>query len=67
MKKDKINVGTPDGPELVISEFTKRTILKNVTIEILENEITGDISYGWYRQNNTEEIQNLEERNDDNA
>ena len=29
---------------------------KNVTIEILECEDCGDISIGWYRQDDTEEV-----------
>ena len=35
--------------------YTKRTVFRNVTVEIWENEI-GDVSIGWIRQDDTEEI-----------
>ena len=31
--------------------------LKNVTVEILECSECGDVSIGWYRQEDTEEIE----------
>lgn len=36
--------------------FTLDRVLKNVTVEILKDELTGEYSVGWYRQENTEEI-----------
>lgn len=30
--------------------------LKNVTVEILKDQMTGEYSIGWYRQDNTEDI-----------
>lgn len=36
--------------------FTLDRVLKNVTVEILKDELTGEYSIGWYRQENTEEI-----------
>ena len=33
--------------------------LKNVTVEILECSECGDVSIGWYRQEDTEEIEYL--------
>lgn len=35
-------------------ELEKR--LKNVTVEILRDIVTGEYSIGWYRQENTEDI-----------
>ena len=48
----------PDGEhEVEIVWFDKRTLYKNVTVEVLENSRTGEVSIGWYRQYNTEEIE----------
>jgi hypothetical protein len=30
---------------------------KNVTVEILKCEVCGEVSIGWYRQDNTEEVE----------
>ncbi len=35
--------------------------LKNVTVEILKNQLTGEYSIGWSRQENTEDITESEE------
>lgn len=40
--------------------FDKRTLYRNVTVEVLENMETGAISIGWYRQENTEEVEEFE-------
>lgn len=57
--EESIRIGGPDGYELDTCIYDKRTILKNVTIEILENTKTGKISIGWYRQDDTEEIDEI--------
>ncbi len=44
------------GHELDPRLFVLKQRLKNVTVEILECEETGEISIGWYRQENTEEV-----------
>lgn len=36
--------------------FDKSTIYTNCTVEVWENSITGEVSVGWYRTENTEEI-----------
>lgn len=36
--------------------FDKRKLITNCTVEILENSITGEISIGWYRTEESEEI-----------
>ena len=47
----------PDGEhECEFVVYTKRTLYKNVTVEVLETE-DGSVSIGWYRQENTEEIE----------
>jgi hypothetical protein len=42
------------------SEYQARYVLeqrlKNVTIEILKDQMTGEYSIGWYRQDDTEDI-----------
>ena len=30
------------------SIFDKRTYIRNVDVEILENSVTGEVSIGWY-------------------
>ena len=48
----------PDGiNELSPHMFKVKQILHNVTVEILECERCGEISIGWYRQDNTYEEQ----------
>jgi len=47
----------PDGiHELSPHKYALVQKLKNVTIEILQCEICGKLSIGWYRQENTEEV-----------
>lgn len=47
----------PDGiHELEPNVFKLKQRLKNVTIEILECSECGEISIGWYRQEDTEEV-----------
>lgn len=36
--------------------FDKCTIYTNCTVEILENSATGEISIGWYKTDETEEV-----------
>jgi hypothetical protein len=43
--------------------YTKRTVFRNVTVEIWENE-NGDVSIGWIRQDDTEEIADEEDAYD---
>lgn len=48
----------PDGVhDLSPHNFKKVQRLKNVTVEILQCKVCGKVSIGWYRQNNTEEIE----------
>lgn len=47
---------TSNGTVIDTTIYDKRTVLKNVTIEILEDTRTGKTSIGWYRQEDTEEI-----------
>ena len=42
--------------ELSPHNYTLTEKLRNVTIEILKCEDCGDVSIGWYRQENTEDI-----------
>lgn len=44
------------GYELDPNIYKVKQKLKNVTVEILESE-NGDISIGWYRQPDTEEVE----------
>ena len=55
----------PDGiHELDACLFQLKQKLRNVTIEILECPVCGDVSIGWYRQENTEDItENEDDRN----
>lgn len=47
----------PDGiHELSPHKFLLDAKYKNVTVEILRCEKCGEVSIGWYRQENTEEI-----------
>lgn len=48
----------PDGVHVLSPhQYKKMQKLKNVTIEILECKVCGKVSIGWYRQENTEEIE----------
>ena len=38
------------------SIFDKSTVFTNCTVEVLENTFTGDVSVGWLRTEDTEEI-----------
>lgn len=47
----------PDGiHELETHRFVLTEKYKNVTVEMLRCEECGEISIGWYRQDNTERI-----------
>ncbi|MBO5969969.1 MAG: hypothetical protein J6S14_15885 [Clostridia bacterium] len=47
----------PDGVhELTACCYQLKQKLRNVTVEILECPVCGDVSIGWYRQDNTEEV-----------
>lgn len=65
MDNIKFTFGSPDGIEINTTTFDKRKVLKNVTIEILENSKTGEASLGWYYQDDTEEIDEPERRCND--
>ena len=54
--EERITIGSPDGIELDQTVYDKRTVFRNVTVEILENTKTGKVSIGWYKQSDTEEI-----------
>ncbi len=56
----KFTFGSPDGIEIDPTIYDKRTVFKNVTIEILEDTKTGKMTVGWYRQDDTEEIEEPE-------
>lgn len=48
----------PDGiHELSPHKFKLEQKLRNVTIEILRCEECGEVSIGWYRQEDTEEVE----------
>ena len=48
----------PDGiHELAPHKFKLEQKLRNVTIEILRCEECGEVSIGWYRQEDTEEVE----------
>lgn len=48
----------PDGiHELSTHKYKLDKRLKNVTIEILRCERCGEVSIGWYRQDDTEEVE----------
>lgn len=40
--------------------FDKRTIITHCIVEVLENTVTREISVGWYRTEESEEIEELE-------
>lgn len=46
-----------DITNIEINLFDKRTLITNCTVEILENTTTGDMSIGWYRTDESEEIE----------
>lgn len=37
--------------------YNKSTLYTNCTVEVWENTITGETSVGWYRTEDTEEIE----------
>lgn len=48
----------PDGiHELSPHRYEEVKKLKNVTIQILRCKVCGEISIGWHRQDNTEDIE----------
>lgn len=48
----------PDGiHELSPHHYVLMQKLKNVTIEILHCKVCGKVSIGWYRQEDTEELE----------
>jgi len=36
-------------PKVATSVFDKQTILKDCTVQILENSVTGEVSIGWWK------------------
>ena len=36
-------------PKVATSVFDKETIIKNCTVQILENTVTGEVSVGWWK------------------
>lgn len=58
MVKPKIHISfLPDGVhELSAHKFVEETKLKNVTVQILKCKECGNVSIGWIRQDNTEEV-----------
>ena len=46
--------------EIETNLFDKRTLYSNCIVEILENTITGEISIGWYKTKDTEELEEIE-------
>lgn len=55
--EQRITLGSPEGAELDQTIYNKRTVYKNVTVEILEDTRTGKTSIGWYKQSDTEEVE----------
>ena len=48
----------PDGVHpLDPNLYSLKETWRNVTVEILESNDTGDISIGWYKQENSEQIE----------
>ena len=39
--------------------YNKSTLYTNCTVEVWENTVTGEISIGWYRTEDTEEIEEI--------
>ena len=55
--KNRITI-KPDGiHELSPHKFTEEMKLKNVTVQILRCKVCGEVSIGWYRQDNTEMLE----------
>lgn len=46
--------------EIETNLFDKRALYSNCIVEILENTITGEISVGWYKTEDTEELEEIE-------
>ena len=46
-----------DNTQVELNIYDKSTIITNCTVEILTNSITGDISVGWYRTEDSEEFE----------
>lgn len=40
-----------------INIFNKRTLYTNCVVEVLENTYTGQVSTGWYKTDETEEME----------
>ena len=38
-----------DGAEIETSIFNERTVYPNCTVEVWRNSVTGEVSVGWYR------------------
>lgn len=53
---EKYYIGPNGEYELEPVIFDVVAIYKNVTVELLKNPETGEISMGWYKQDDTEEI-----------
>ena len=39
--------------------YNKATLYTNCTVEVWENTVTGETSVGWYRTEDTEEIEEI--------
>ena len=53
---EKYYIGPHGEYELEAVTLELVAIYKNVTVELLKNPETGEISIGWYNQDDTEEI-----------
>lgn len=61
-KFDTSIVFKPDGVhELDQCDFVEDAVYKNVTVQILKCKTCGRISIGWMLQNNTEEVESIED------
>ena len=48
----------PDGVhKLSPHQFVEEQLLRNVTVQVLRCKVCGKVSVGWYRQDDTEEIE----------
>ena len=46
--------------EIQTNIFDKCTRYTNCIVEVLENSITGEVSIGWYKTDETEEAEDLD-------
>ena len=48
----------PDGVhDLSPHQYVEEIKLRNVTVQVLRCKVCGKVSIGWYRQENTEEVE----------